>query len=65
MDQALYLVGPMGAAELLDGLVSAPRQLDGEMHSPPLVDGISGCMQTDACAGRIRHNRHQLLAPHE
>ena len=32
------LIGAMGSAQLLDGFVCRPWQLDGEVDSPTLVD---------------------------
>ena len=43
-----HLVGPVGAAKLLDGLVSAPGQLQRQVHAPPLIEGTAVGMQTDA-----------------
>lgn len=36
-----HLVAAVGAAKLLDGLVSGPRQLQGEVHAAPLVLGAA------------------------
>lgn len=33
----MHLVGPMATPKLLDGLVSAPWQLQGHVHSPACV----------------------------
>lgn len=33
----VHLVCPVGAAKLLQALVSAPRQLQGEVHPPALI----------------------------
>jgi len=33
------LVGPVGPAKLLNGLVGGPRQLQGEVHPPLLILG--------------------------
>ena len=48
-----HLIGPVGPTQLLDGFVSAPGKLYGEMNAALLVLGISGCMQADTRAGCI------------
>ena len=43
------LVGAVGAAELLDGLVGGPGQLDRQVHPPPLVAHLPARMQRYSC----------------
>ena len=51
--------------ELLDDAVRAPRQLERDVHASTLVVGASVGLQTDARAGRLRDDRHELLSVHE
>ena len=48
-----YLIGSVRAAKLLDGFVSTPGQLNGEMYAPLLVLGIGRGMKADASACSI------------
>ena len=61
----LNLIGAVRAAKLLNGFVSRPGQLYGQVHSPPLVLSFSRGMQRDTSGGSIRDNGHKLLPSHE
>jgi hypothetical protein len=55
------LVGAVGAAELLDCLVGAPRQFDGHVHAAALVVESRAGVEGDAGGGRVADDRDQLL----
>ena len=57
-----YLVAPVRSAELLDRLISRPRQLQRHMQAAPLVGCAPVRLQADASGGRIGDDRDQLAA---
>lgn len=56
---------PMRATKLLNGFVSTPRQLKGEMTAAPLVADPLVSLQTDANRGSITDDGDVLPALHE
>ena len=67
-----YLVGAMRAAKLLDCLVSAPGQLDGQVHPPPLVctldhqwdANVSACNRHPVC-DKLTKDAKSLIGVHD
>lgn len=51
--------------ELLYGAVCAPRQLERDVHAPPLVDGASVALQRDTARGSLADDGYVFLAVHE
>ncbi len=60
-----HLIGPVRAAELLDGLVGAPGQLKRQVHASPLIERAAVGMQTDARRCCLADDRDQLFARQE
>jgi len=60
-----HLVAPVAPPQLLNRLVSAPRQLDGQVHAPAPVDGCLVGVEADAGRGGVADDGDELAAQHE
>ena len=59
------LVGTIGAAQTLYGIVGPPARLEQEMHAPLLVLYVQIGMIGPACPACVRKYKHALLAVHK
>lgn len=60
-----HLVGPVASPQLLDGLVSAPGQLNGQVQPSGLIGSCSSSMKGYAGRGGITDDGNQLATSQE